>query len=1085
MSDTACRQAPPADDDPGAQPDAVRVRQEWLDIPTTPRPADSPYPAFGWTDWRSLYPYTVQTDVSAEPVPARHRAVILENRYLRATILPDLGGRLFSLHDKLAGQDAFMVPPSLKFQNVSSRGAWLAGGIEFNFGRRGHTVFTVNPVTWAVRTEPDGSAAVWVGSAVSPIESRWALRISLAPARAALDLDINTMGPPVLPGMMYWWSNAGVEVSAKSRFYYFGLHADAMHSRHGWPISDGLDFSWYWNRWTEADMFLLEPQRDYLGFYDFGRRHGLAQTADRFQAPGQKYFTWGTAHQGRFWDLMFSDTEQTYVEIQRGRLPTQAVTEPIEPMTRESWRESWMPIRETDGFDAAEGDLVLSVAPAGESAATVHLLAVRALANLRAEAFAGEDLLAAWDIEAVTPESPFSATVEAPAGRECDRVRVTGPDGRVRMDWTRFHYRDEDWYTEPERRFRRMRSADDDAEGLSDGELLDLIEKARFGMWPAASSYVSKLQDKLLARDPGNPALRRSLAEQALHAGRTREAIEHLTAGLERAPRDPALQLLLGWARLAEGEIGKATDAFREAGRYESARRNALASLACAHLAGGDVEAALEATAAILAVIPGDRWGRAIRVTALRHAGEEKQAAELLEQLLADDPLWPRLHAEAMLLGVEVDLADGKRRLGDDTLSAAMGYVELGLWEDAARILEVDESNEPYSPAGRLAHLAYVHRKLGDDASADAAVAEMRAAPVELAHPAHTASIAVLAELAEAYPDEPLIHLMLGNILASRKRCEEAEAAWRRAAEAGMDHPVLLRNLATAAAYRGDHEAAADLYRRAWRGSDKDLYLFTEIDQYLESRGLHAERLAVYEDLPEASRDHSAAAMRRTVQLMDNSKWDEAVEEFTVRTFLRGEHETGVHRRYTEALIGKACPRIAAGALDEAREILAKGLEYPRNLNSGRHGIRPDEAPVRYLLGVVAEMAGDEAAATEHFQAAVTELHTDASPAQAYEMLAWMAMGRRDRGMDLAHRMEMMARGERPVSPLAFWLHGRGVLKLIHGMAQLVKGRIAEARSLWSEALAANPGSRWLRMHLDMPDVLLERMSRTPPWPRD
>ena len=1085
MSDATCRQAPPADDGAGAQPDPVRVRLEWLDIPTTPRPADSPYPAFGWSDWRSLYPYTVQTDVSAEPVPARHRAVILENRYLRATILPDLGGRLFSLVDKLAGQDAFMVPPSLKFQNVSSRGAWLAGGIEFNFGRRGHTVFTVSPVTWAMRTAPDGSAGVWVGSAVAPIESRWALRISLAPNRAALDVDVNTMGPPVLPGMMYWWSNAGVEVSPKSKFYYFGLHADAMHSRHGWPVCDGLDFRWYWNRYTEADMFLLEPQRDYLGFYDFDRHHGLAQTADRFQAPGQKYFTWGTAHQGRFWDRMFSDTGQTYVEIQRGRLPTQAVAEPIEPMTRESWRETWMPIRGTEGFDAAESDLVLSVAPAGESAAKIHLLAVRAQTGLHVEACAGEELLAAWDVRSITPESPFTATVNLPDGQQCDRVKVTGPDGRVRMDWTRFHFRDEDWFSEPERPHRRLRSADDDADGLSDGELLELIEKTRFGMWPAASSYLSRLQDKLLARDGGNPALRRSLAEQALHAGRTEEAIEHLTAGLRRAPRDPALQMLLGWARLAAGEIDKAVHAFREAGRYESARRNALASLACAHLAAGDAEAALEATGAILAVTPGDRWGRAIRVTALRLAGREKDAVELLGQLLAEDPIWPRLHAEALLLGVDVALDDGSRRLGDDTLSAAMGYIELGLWEDAARILQVDESNEPASPAARLAHLAYVERKLGDDASADAAIAEMRAAPVELAHPAHTASIAVLAELSEAYPDEPLIHLMRGNLLASRRRCAEAEAAWRRAAETGMDHPVLLRNLAMAAEHRGDHEAAADLYRRAWRGSDKDLYLFSEIDHYLSSRGLHAERLELYDDLPGASRARSGAAMRRTVQLMDNSKWDEAVEEFARRTFLRGESEKGVHRRYAEALIGKACLRIASGELAEAREILAKGLEYPRNLNSGRHGTRPDESPVRYLLGVVAEMAGDAEAAREHFQAAASELHRDASPAQAYEMLAWMALGRRDRGMDLGHRLEQMARGETPVSHWTLWLHGRGVLKLVHGLAQLVKGRIAEAKSLWAEGLADNPDGRWLRLHLDMPDVLLERMSQTPPWPRD
>ena len=1085
MSDTTCRQTSPADDDAGAQPGPVSVRLEWLDIPTTPHPADSPYPAFGWSDWRSLYPYTMQSDVSLKPVPARHRAVVLENRYLRATILPDMGGRLFSLYDKLAEQETFMVPPSLKFQNVSARGAWLAGGIEFNFGRRGHTVFTVNPITWAMRTEEDGSAAVWVGSAVQPIESRFALRISLAPDRAALDIDVNIMGPPVLPGMMYWWSNAGVEVTPKSKFFYFGLHADAMHSRHGWPMCDGLDFRWYWNRFVEADMFLLEPQRDYLGFYDFNRHHGLAQTADRFQAPGQKYFTWGTAQQGQYWDLMFSDTEQTYVEIQRGRLPTQAITEPIDPMTRECWRETWMPIRGTEGFDATESDLVLSVVATEEPAARIHLLAVRAQTGLHVEAYSGDELLEAWDVASITPESPFAASAPLAQGQECNRVKVTGPEGRVLMDWTQFQFRDEDWFAEPHRTHRWLRSADEDAAGLSDDELLDLIEKTRFAMWPAGSSYLDDLQGKLLARDPGLPGLRRSLAEQALHAGKAEEAVEHLLKGLQRAPRDPKLQTLLGWACLRTGQIAKAVDAFRQAARYEFARRNALAGLACAHLRAGKPDAALAAADSILAVTPADRWGRLLRATSLRLLGQTDEAAGLIQGLLAEDPIWPRLHAEALLLGVDVSLDDGSRHRGDDTVTTAVPYIELGLWEDAARILQVEESNEPVSPAGRLAHLAYVHRKLGDEKSADAAIAEMSSAPVELAHPPSTASIAVLAELAEAYPDEPLIQVMLGNLLASRKRCDEAEAAWQRAADLGMDHPVLLRNLAMAAAYRKDHDAALDLYRRAWEGSDKDIYLFSEIDRYMAGRGLHAERLAFYDDLPDAAYEQSSTAMRRIAQLMDNSRYDEAVQEFTRRTFLRGEHEKGVHLHYIEALIGKACPLIAAGELDGAREILAKGLEYPRNLNSGRHGTRHSESPAHYMLGVVAELAGDTEAAREHFHAAATELHRDGTPAQCYELLAWMALGRRDRGMDLAHRLEQMARGEREVSVWTTWLHGRGILKVCHGMAQLVKGRIDEARSLWTEALDENPEGRWIRLHLDMPDVLIQRMSQSPPWPRD
>ena len=150
----------------------VSVRVEWLELPTYVPGPDSPYPEYAWMARGERYPYSAKSDLSGEARPARHRTVVLENRYVRAVVLPDMGGRLYRLFDKTAGQDAFMVPPTVKFQNVAWRGAWLAGGIEFNYGYHHHTVNTVSPVTWAVRQEPDGSAAVWVGCAILPVESR-------------------------------------------------------------------------------------------------------------------------------------------------------------------------------------------------------------------------------------------------------------------------------------------------------------------------------------------------------------------------------------------------------------------------------------------------------------------------------------------------------------------------------------------------------------------------------------------------------------------------------------------------------------------------------------------------------------------------------------------------------------------------------------------------------------------------------------------------------------------------------------------------------------------------------------------------
>jgi len=134
---------------------------------------------------------------------------------------------------------------------------------------------------------------------------------------------------------------------------------------------------------------------------------------------------------------------------------------------------------------------------------------------------------------------------------------------------------------------------------------------------------------------------------------------------------------------------------------------------------------------------------------------------------------------------------------------------------------------------------------------------------------------------------------------------------------------------------------------------------------------------------------------------------------------------------------------------------------------------------------VVEELAGNADAAREHYLAAAHELHTEGTPAHGYEMLAWLALGHRPRGMNIAHKLEQMARGELE-TPLWFkWFYGPSVLKFNHGLVQLAKGRIDEARQMWRRMLEEEPDARWVRLHLDMPERLVQMMSRLPGYPQD
>src|SRR5579884_3879840 len=78
-------------------------------------------------------------------------------------ILPDLGGRLYSVYDKVDGREVFYRNHVVKYGLIGVRGAWISGGIEFNFPNA-HTAVTVSPVESVLLHNPDGSATAVVGA---------------------------------------------------------------------------------------------------------------------------------------------------------------------------------------------------------------------------------------------------------------------------------------------------------------------------------------------------------------------------------------------------------------------------------------------------------------------------------------------------------------------------------------------------------------------------------------------------------------------------------------------------------------------------------------------------------------------------------------------------------------------------------------------------------------------------------------------------------------------------------------------------------------------------------------------------------
>src|SRR6266446_2595317 len=159
----------------------VRVWQGTLTLPTYEEGAPDPNPPFDqYANSRFNYPYTLRHNLTDHRVDHAWRAVFLENEYLRCSVLPDIGGHLYSCTDKISGKPIFYENPSIKKAEVAYRGAWAAFGIEFNFPVS-HNWVTASPVDFAYAKKHDVSASVEVGNVDRVYGMQWTVELILRP----------------------------------------------------------------------------------------------------------------------------------------------------------------------------------------------------------------------------------------------------------------------------------------------------------------------------------------------------------------------------------------------------------------------------------------------------------------------------------------------------------------------------------------------------------------------------------------------------------------------------------------------------------------------------------------------------------------------------------------------------------------------------------------------------------------------------------------------------------------------------------------------------------------------------------------
>ena len=986
----------------------VEIREESLELPTYVWGPPDPNPPFQRRGRDRIYPYPLLDDMGEEARPVTYRALVVENEYLRVTVLPELGGRLYSAVDKPTGEEIFYRNNVVKPGLIALRGAWISGGVEWNFPR-GHTVNTISPVDARAVEDEDGSATIWVGTVEQVYRMSWQIGIRLRPGVSLIETEVRLANRTALPHPYYFWANAAVPARDDMHLIYPGTRAFTWrHPDMSWPIHEGKDMSRYTAFEGSNDIFMVNSLEGFFGVYYEDRDFGVVHLADVHDAFGKKFFTWGTSHHGKMWSAALSDNDGPYCEIQSGRFVDQGTWRFMPPHHAHCWTEWWYPVRQTGGFSWANREAAVRI---GRRNGRVEcaVLTTRRFPRASVRVTSGHDILHEQYTD-LSPERPLRVEI-------CD---VPGlPQGPLTLSLLDADAREIIRYTEnqpprtiavppkPEQR--------EDTPGELLHSALHAEERADF-------DRAAELYEKALAQDPACTQAAIALGRLGIER-RPEDQLERLAQAAAAAPQSADAAYCLGVAQARAGKDDEAELALWRAAQSPDFAHAARLEIGRIALRRGHWAEAAELLRASLSYRTEGVLARCLLSAALRRAGRLEEALAEVRAAQQTSPLDRLAAAEAHVCAT----AQGRprvaaryvRQLGemmpnepDPWLDIALDYASAGLLDDAASLLTWSTAHVSALKQDPLAHylLAHCLSRLGDGAEAAALRRRASQLPAQYVFPHHWEMERVLRAALASDPTDARARHYLGALLYAQGRREDALGEWQTASADLADFSVLHRNLAFAhREVENDLAAAEEALRAAVKANPDDPRLYLELNEVMRDRVADPRaRLTVLDSAPPSVRRRGGIAAQQITCCLALQEWDCAISLLTNHVFHRWETEFRMRVLYLDAYLGRGIARFDRSDIQGARQDFDQALEYPENIRIGRPP-HPSDARAHWCAAAACDALGDRAAATAHWEGAAAESHHDpGEELTLYRALSLEKLGRTEEAQAiLAEALEL------------------------------------------------------------------------------
>ncbi len=1082
---------------------AVRIAEEKVVIPTYEIGPADPNPMFYTNEsyqgaQKRIYPYALQDHLTHARTEKEYTSLVLENDYIGLSVLPEIGGRLFSAVDKTNGYDFFYRQHVVKPALIGMLGAWISGGVEWCAFHH-HRNTTYMPIDYTLAENPDGSKTIWFGETERRHRMKWLIGLTLYPDKSYMEATVKFFNRTAEPHSILNWANVAVHVNDQYQVVFPpSVQVATYHSKIDfthWPISQGeyrghdykgVDLSWWKNSPVSNSFFAWNMQEDFMGGYDHGREAGVVHVGNHHVVCCAKLWEWGTDAAGRAWDKILTDQDGPYAELMVGAFSdNQPDYSWIKPHEVKTFKQYWYPIRGIGGFKSANlnGAVNLELQPDGKAKSGFCTTSKRTRAKavlLAAGKVVFEKMI---DID---PATSFTQSVAVPAGtRDTDlRAVLLSAEGEELVACQpvrREPVKELPAKVEPPKKPEEIQS-------IEELYLTGLRVEQIYNPTVDPLSYYREA----VKRDPGDSSSNTMLGIHANKTGLYAEAEKHLRTAIERVtaeytrPINAEAVYQLGIALRAQHKTDEAYDAFYRATWDQAFHSAAYYQLAEISTSRGDYAEALDQVGRALSTDTLDTRALALKAGILRRLGRGAQAEKAAATALSIDPLDFRAMNELRLAqrlqgdaAAKATLARMTVKMRGDVqayLELATDYFAAGMWDEAIEVLRrpIDQKM-PFAATYPLVHyyLGYALQQQGKTGEAEAAFATATVSPSDYCFPFRLEGLDVFQAALAVNPEDARAYYYLGNLLFDLQP-DSAIAHWEKSRGIDPSLATVHRNLGWAY-YRVKNDVARAIacYEKALACGGLDPRLFLELDTLYEFGNVVPEqRLAALEPNHPIVVRRQDSFQREIMVLVLTGKYDRAIDYLEDNFFHAQEGREEIHDIFVDAHLLEGLRLMKAGKPQEALAHFVKADEYPENLSVGRPKDDPRTAQVAYLTATAYEALGQNGKAEEFFRKAAGQKETGGRPeARYYQAMSLAKLGQQGESQKLLKELVDLGQKRLQEKESADFFAKFGQQKarqaraasahFLIGLGLLGQGQTAESQKALRQAASMNAADPW------------------------